>query len=468
MGKSVFIYIGEGSFEAGFPIAMRLGEDGQASGTGVSGRLPPAPEIREIYRTWQISRMMRVGRMKAKPGFPTNVSLTNSSEALKDSINLWLDSEEFRPIRDKLLEKLSQEDEVLAIFQGDDPLLWRLPWFLWDLFDRNSNVEVALSPSRFEAAPVAREPKSQKERVQILAILGDSEGIDIEQDRALLLEELPDAEVTFLVEPERSHINDRLWERPWDILFFAGHSLTEDDATGKIFINEKDSLSVEDLKYALKQAIRQGLKIAIFNSCDGLGLAKELADLHIPQTVVMREPVPDPVAQEFLKNFLKAFSRGKSFYLAVREARERLQGLETRFPRASWLPAIWQNPGARALRWQDLTGEADLEKGSEENKKMSDPTQNQVTNPQPNSDSAYRPNSATAGKRRRLQDEIDICEQEYKSLKRKRAAIVKGLDTVSDVIEKDNLKQRKVELEQEIDAVRGKLEQLEIRMSQLT
>jgi hypothetical protein len=36
--------------------------------------------------------------------------------------------------------------------------------------------------------------------------------------------------------------------------------------------------------------------------------------LQIPQAIVMREPVPDKVAQEFLKHFLKAFSRGKSLY----------------------------------------------------------------------------------------------------------------------------------------------------------
>jgi hypothetical protein len=80
-------------------------------------------------------------------------------------------------------------------------------------------------------------------------------------------------------------------------------------------------LTTSDLKYALKTAVEKGLKIAVFNSCDGLGLARELADLKIPQILVMREPVPDKVAQEFLKYFLIAYARGESFYLAVKEAR---------------------------------------------------------------------------------------------------------------------------------------------------
>jgi len=44
--------------------------------------------------------------------------------------------------------------------------------------------------------------------------------------------------------------------------------------------------------------------------------------------IVMREPVPDLVAKEFLKYFLSSFSSGNSLFLAVREAREQLHGIE--------------------------------------------------------------------------------------------------------------------------------------------
>jgi hypothetical protein len=78
---------------------------------------------------------------------------------------------------------------------------------------------------------------------------------------------LPDAEVEFLVEPERRQLNNKLWEQPWDILFFAGHSKTFGE-TGQIYINQIDSLSLNELKYGLNKAIAQGLQLAIFNSCD--------------------------------------------------------------------------------------------------------------------------------------------------------------------------------------------------------
>jgi len=103
----------------------------------------------------------------------------------------------------------------------------------------------------------------------------------------------------------------------------------------------------------LSKAIAKGLQLAIFNSCNGLGLAKQLEDLHIPQIIVMRELVPDQVAQEFLKYFLDAFAGGESLYLAVRSARGRLhdEGLEAGIPGVTWLPIICQNPATMPMIW---------------------------------------------------------------------------------------------------------------------
>ncbi|NEQ52609.1 MAG: CHASE2 domain-containing protein, partial [Leptolyngbya sp. SIO3F4] len=182
---------------------------------------------------------------------------------------------------------------------------------------------------------------------------GDSSGIDVAADRQLL-EAIPGAEVTFLVEPQRQEITEQLWEQHWDLLFFAGHGRTEAGA-GKIFINPQESLTLEELKYGLREAVRQGLQLAIFNACDGLGLATALAPLGLPQMILMREPVPDRVAQTFLKYFLDAYVTGESLYLSARQARERLQGLEDRFPCASWLPIIFQINPLLPKRWSQLT-----------------------------------------------------------------------------------------------------------------
>ncbi|HLO50233.1 MAG TPA: CHAT domain-containing protein, partial [Kamptonema sp.] len=175
-----------------------------------------------------------------------------------------------------------------------------------------------------------------------------------------LLESLRNAEVVFLGQPKHHEINDKLWEQPWDIIFFAGHSETEEDI-GRIRINETDSLTLDEIWYGLRKAVTNGLQLAIFNSCDGLGLVRRLDDLEIPQMIVMREMVPDFVAQQFLNDLLTKFANGKDLYPAFREAREKLQGWETDFPCASWLPIICQNPSVEPLTWNDLLGAVESE-----------------------------------------------------------------------------------------------------------
>ena len=334
-----------------------------------TGYLPPQPELathlqhhwlrkyRRLGAPYRITAPYRIRPQEIIYDGSVNDQLKQcheSAEEVRSRLSAWLNSEGFRPIDKRLREELNPDEAIRFLIRTDDEHLQKLPWHLWDFFERYPKAEVALSATKIEA-PTPLTPATRTAKVRILAILGHSEGINIDADRQLL-ETLPNAETVFLVEPNREEINDQLWEQPWDIIFFAGHSETSGD-TGRIYLNQIDSLTVDELWYALSTAVRGGLKLAIFNSCDGLGLARRLDDLQIPQMIVMRELVPDEVAQKFLKYFLKAFASGKPLYLAAREARERLQGLESKFPCASWLPVIFQNPAEVPPTWEDLRDE---------------------------------------------------------------------------------------------------------------
>ncbi len=359
MKKRVILTLIEGSFEQGFPVILRIREGSTLHESEAIGNLPPALNILQVFNNWQAAydQWQSTYRIRPNPGQITNFScreIASLGSQLADALNNWLnsDSREWQKIRDQLQRSLSETDEIQFIIQTEDIRLRQLPWHLWNLFSEHyTKAEVALGAPQYRSPP----PANSTNKVKILAILGDSTGIDVEQDKAILQKELPDAEIKFLTQPELKPLNDSLWEQQWDILFFAGHSASQaDGSTGQISINQDDSLSLRDLRNALRKAISKGLQLAIFNSCNGLGLAQELADLNIPQIIVMRKPVPDFVAQEFLRHFLKVFASGKSLYLAVREARERLQGLENQFPCASWLPVICQNPTKEPLTWPTL------------------------------------------------------------------------------------------------------------------
>ncbi|NEO37082.1 MAG: CHASE2 domain-containing protein [Moorea sp. SIOASIH] len=364
MTNLVTLKIVDGDFEQGFRVILKIGIDPNENNLmarEIDGWLPPAPQINQLCDSWLLSYRAQ-GRIKihrkliAPPEQITNYSVINSAQDLQEAINNWLNSSDrkFQRFRDQVLKALSSHGKIRFIIQTNNIKLWQLPWHLWDVLS-DCDIEVNFSTSEF---PVSSKPIDQsRNRVRILAILGDDTGINIQKDLALLQQELPNAEIVPLISPQKKQLSQELWDKMWDILFFAGHSFTQrKNCQGRFYINQDESITIEELKYGLTNAIKNGLKLAIFNSCDGLGLAAELVSLPISTTLVMRERVPDEVAQKFLRYFLNAFAtKKKSISDSVSETRKRLQEeVEDNYPCASWLPVIFQNPALEPPTWLDL------------------------------------------------------------------------------------------------------------------
>ncbi|MGK7941774.1 MAG: CHASE2 domain-containing protein [Crocosphaera sp.] len=374
MSILVVLKLGKGDWRQGFSnITVQLWENHNQIPLQFIGRLPPAPELEQIYQHWRklynalgdnlsFRRQSQFLDIEFDEEDVTQVSdeeFFSLSGQLKDNFNLWLDSPTFSRLEGQLRTHLHINSEICLIIETENEQLRRFPWHLWRFFEDYPYAEVSLSPLEYRRIPKVKRQKINQ--VRILAILGNSTGIDVEKDQQML-QQLQGVEIVWLIEPRRQELDEKLWdEQGWDILFFAGHSWTnQEKRTGYLEINPSETITIEHLKNALRAALSHGLKLGIFNSCDGLGLGRELASLSIPQIIVMREAVPDLVAQHFLKMFLSAFSGGKPFYLAVREARERLQGLESEFPCGSWLPIICQNPAETSFSWPKLEDDTDI------------------------------------------------------------------------------------------------------------
>jgi CHASE2 domain-containing sensor protein len=364
MERLLVINLGNGDLQTGLPsIIAQLWEYTTAQPMQMAGSLPAAPALARLIQQWQslyFALYAHLGwRRSAHDSFEFDdvADVSHISQAEFDSVcqqlqtglNQWLNSDGFGQIQRQIRTYLNPDDRIRIAIAADDSSLLQLPWHLWQLLDDYPTAEIALSPSAYARSQSAPDP-IKPAKVRILAILGNSQGINVEYDKQLL-SALPQADIHWLIEPNSKQLQAQLWEQKWDLLFFAGHSSSR--GRGCMQINATETLTIDQLKYGLKRAIANGLKLAIFNSCDGLGLARDFADLRIPQTIVMRQPVPDRVAQEFLKTFLQAFSSGQSLYYSVREAREKLQLLESDFPCATWLPVICQNPAEPAAVWAD-------------------------------------------------------------------------------------------------------------------
>ena len=372
--KLVIINFEGGNFRTGFTgIKAEIWSDRHHLPTSFTSNLKANPKIPLLYQDWnkkyqQLKYYYSYSffpRIKVQPDQATNISLKDIQEIISQIqelekklqviLNEWLSCPSFARIENQLRTKINSSDRVRLIIQSSDILMQRLPWHLWNFFSDYQFAETAIAlpeANRVEKLNIPRK------KIRILGIFGNDKDIDIEADKKYLSTLSEEAEIIFLVQPNPQNLGQKLWdEKGWDIICFSGHSQSEKDgSTGYFDLGNQTKLKIEELENALTTAISRGLKLAIFNSCDGLGLARQFAQLHIPAVIVMREIVPDVVAQQFFQNFLELFASGQSLYISMRQAREKLKYLESKFPGATWLPIIFQNPAEVPPSWRNLHG----------------------------------------------------------------------------------------------------------------
>jgi len=359
--KLVVIKLGNGDDKTGFTVTLQIGEDGSLPAIISRGNLPYSEQVIQFYKQWRTSYQRSIEanfRLTIPDTKITNVIRTEffdeciaAAETWKICFNNWLKSPDLLSIKERIIENVNPREFLRIIIETENEQLQRLPWNIWDLFEQYPQSEIGLSSSKYQKN---YNFFPNKTKVKVLVIIGNERDINVKKYQAML-SEIPDAQVTFMVEPQLWELNDNLWEKNWDIVFFGSHSYRcGDTGSGKIYINQIEGLTIKQLKHNLRTAIAHGLRLAIFNCIDGLELAANLSTLHCPQIIVMREPLPEIVAQEFLNNFLTAFASDKPLYQSVREAREKLRGLEDIYPCVTWLPVICQNPLEVPVNWEQM------------------------------------------------------------------------------------------------------------------
>lgn len=384
MGKLVRLKF-QGTLTQSFTVSLSIGEEHLLPNVEKTGHLPACVELREQYQTWRLtyrqmgqrSRGITPIRVQYNGGIGSvKERCQNQWQQLTKTLNQWLQHDGFKVIFQQLMAHLSPEEIIRISLQSSDSLLYGLPWQDWSFVSEYRNAEIVFSPMESSGRATT---KALTAPVKLLAVLGSDKNLDLTQDQDII-RGLPQSKPVFLHQERRRQFSDTLASEPWQILFFAGHSETVTSETvtsetvtsetiandpvtdknitfgeGRFYLNDEESLSFIQLRNILSEAIAQGLQIAIFNSCDGLGLARDLAALDMPHMIVMREQVPDEMAHGFLRYFLTEFAKGTPLHLSLRRARERLESFdETVYPCATALPCLWQAPTAPNLTWPRL------------------------------------------------------------------------------------------------------------------
>lgn len=344
------------------------------------GTLPPLPtslvEALEAWRSAYGAQEEVRSHCRIAPGAVTRRSIRDINqlaEVLEQNFNTWLRSTDrgWVRIRD-LLVSLAPHAPRLLLDCGNHSDLKRLPWQEWEVFiDHYRRADAALRMVNDSRQPLPGYPLPRSARVRILAVVGDCTGINATQDLACITRlqsnDPKRVEVVSLWQPTPAALQQALEQSAgFHIFIYVGHSRSrEDGQVGWLLLNPQDELSIRDFHRAMGQAIQRGLQLVILNSCDGLGLAQQLANLDLPYCLVMKEPVPDEVAVEFIDRFFRAFlEQHQSLQGAVRQARHGLESFNSRYSQVTWLPTVCIKQNAPPLTWQVLLNDSKAQTSS--------------------------------------------------------------------------------------------------------
>ena len=336
-------------------------------------------ELNGLYQAWQAAYIgyyqqlrgekVTSGQMTSGP-IPASgdyrKQLVEAEVQLLDTFHRWLKSAELHDLRAAIAQAThhgpATEPHWVDVCLRCAPLdLARLPWETWEI-----GTELGV-PRRIR---IAREPQNirheitrpVRRRARILAIVGGDEELNLARDIEAIQSLKPIAKVAVLDCQEegyssdlRQHICQTIADPAgWDILFFAGHSNESSLTGGEISVARNLSLSVRDIAPSLKVAKQNGLQFAVFNSCQGLHLAESLINLGLSQVAIMREPIHDRVAHQFIKQFLTSLADYKDVHEALLDACEYLKQQENEldYPSAHWVPSLFRHPSAALFRIQ--------------------------------------------------------------------------------------------------------------------
>ena len=290
--------------------------------------------------------------------------LVTARANLLDTFHQWLLAPELAKIRDAITESaisLTQKSGAgwVDVFISCNSLeIARLPWETWPFRgideESRSKIRIARMAENINSSPT----KSLFRPVRILAIFGDSTGLDLSKDKEALkaFKAVEDVEFDGWKKGDtrtswQNRIFPKIADRHWDILFFAGHSNETPLTGGELGIGPNETITISELRKPLMKAKQNGLQFAIFNSCKGLKIGEALNDMGINQVVVMRYAIHDEVAPEFLKELVEHLDNHKDIHEALIETTAFFEE-HPRYTSADLVPSIFRHPESEPFQIQ--------------------------------------------------------------------------------------------------------------------
>ncbi|MEA5420368.1 ABC transporter ATP-binding protein [Spirulina sp. CCNP1310] len=312
---------GEGDLNRPLTLTLTIEIEGQGKVAEARGILPPQPALLEQDHQWR-SLYRDYQNDYAQGSEPSPEILGQCHQALHRltaTFNDWLHHPACREFYTQWAKTLKVSDPILVILRLTHPQLQQLPWQRWDWLQRYPQAAIA----HFSPHHDPKEERSgggDRDRLRLLTVLF----ADLPQPQHHI--PFPHVETCVLQGPTPSQLEQQFWDaQGWDLLYFAGRHFPPDN-----------------FSHGLKKAVKQGLRLVILNSEPEMGCSQRFKALALPYLITMAEPMPEPLAQGFLKVFLHHLHQGHAPALALRRAVEQLPQLEPNYPGQG--PLLWQHP----------------------------------------------------------------------------------------------------------------------------
>ncbi|WNZ44084.1 CHASE2 domain-containing protein [Leptolyngbya boryana CZ1] len=344
--------------------------------------IPYSEALTEYYDLWhkaylahyqsvgsEIRGSVKIGTGKT-PSRDWRSELVQAEAILLTEFNGWLEHERLNKIRDTISrcaievqtnsKETSRFVDLFVTCHSQDSLLdlAHLPWEAWEvgrefakLID-GQTIRIARKPNTIQSGVVKR---PYRDRLRVLAIFGDETDLNFKAEKAELKKfpgyvDLDDPRFKGTTDLKQKICDAIADPQGWDILFFAGHSNEAKLVQGEIAIAPGKSLMIREIEPQLKLAQERGLQFAIFNSCKGLDIANALIELGLSQVAIMREPIHDAVAIQFLNGFLRALTNYDDVHSALMFACGQFRASRTKYPSAYLIPSLFRHPEAELFR----------------------------------------------------------------------------------------------------------------------
>jgi CHASE2 domain-containing sensor protein len=347
-----------------------------SNGLQITAQIAYPESLSDLFHTWQTAyrnfyQTALRARVQSSGGITAThvdwrAQLVQAEAKFLAEFYFWLSSAELLPIRSQIAQAAtaSGEQSPIEVCLTCEPLqLARFPWEAWEFgteFGATRPIRIARTPANLRQTA---QPRRSRGKLRILAILGDDTGLNFQADRQAVESLAPVATIEFIgwqAGQDSAGLKEKIAQaiaddRGWDILFFAGHSNESDLTGGELTIAPQMSILIQEIAPQLIKARDNGLQFAIFNSCNGLSIANSLIDLGLSQVAIMREPIHNRVAQEFLLRFLQYFSEYYDVHESMLLACQFLKvDRNLTYPSAYLIPSLFRHPEAKPFQLEPM------------------------------------------------------------------------------------------------------------------